>query len=673
MRSILPIKVESYSLLFFFFASFQSSFSQNAISPLNIVENSTYSTIGVQWNVSGDANYNSSLTIEYKKTSQANYNIAAKTLRANPTAIVDGAALNYNFHAGSALFLDPGTTYDLRLTLIDPDGGGTVQNITKQTKTEPPAFYTGTIKYVSPGNGGGTGTLANPYLGLQEAANNAQPGFVFQISPGVYSPFSLNADGIAGNEIVFSGSQMDSVIIEGSNTSSGIVTLGVYNDSLQHIVLENLVIQNGAWGIDAQNTQHILVRNCIIRNVNQGFVNRRANGWEHDQTISNNWITGRTVWPQTSGEIPGEGGIRIIGNRNVVRFNTVNNFGDGISTESPPYKINYSMDIHNNLVHRIVDDAIEIDGAVSNTRVWRNKCVNSRMGISLAPVFGGPCYVFRNEFMNLELSSYKMNRSPAGLVIAHNSCAKLDRGTTSSAGWQNTYLRNNLLASTNYCFEEFGLVSTSLHDDWDYNAYSTDAAGNLTAPWFKWNNVRYDKLPQLFTGTGIEQNGVEFNYHTDLINISFPSNWYTPVGLAAFNFLPAANSPLIDTGVALSNINDPFVTDGKPDCGALEKGMPLPPYGYQGPFLPTMLYEINEMQDECVIYPNPTNGVFQVSSAKSQILHLEIYTTLGKKIYSSVKPFGESIIDLNTQPGGLYICEFKTNDYFIRKKVMLIK
>ena len=653
-------------------ASALLSHSQNAVTPLNIIVNATYEHIGVQWNISGDANHNSTFTIEYKKTSQSTYSMGAKTVRANPNAIVDGNPLNYNFHAGSAMFLAPGTSYDLKLTLSDPEGTGAIQNITVQTKAEPPASFTGTIKYVSPGSGGGAGTLANPYLGLQEAANNAQPGIIFQVAPGTYSPFSLNVNGTAGNDIVFSGSTSDSVIVDGAGITSGIITLGVYNDSIRHIVIENMVIQNGAWAIDAQNTQYVLVRNCIMRNVDQGYINRRANGWEHDQTISNNWIIGRTPWPQTNGNIPGEAGVRIIGNRNVLRYNTVNNFGDGISTESPPYKVNYSMDVHNNLIHRIVDDPIEIDGAVSNVRIWRNKVVNCRMGVSVAPVFGGPCYVFRNEFMNLELSSYKMNRAPSGLVMVHNSVAKIDQATTSTAGWENTWFRNNVFASTGYCFEEYGLVSTTLCDDWNYDAYSTDAAGNSADPWFKWNNIRYDKLPQLFAGTGIEQRGVEFNYHTQLTNVSFPVNWNTPVALNGFNFMPVANSPLIDTGVVLNNINDPFVVDGKPDCGALEVGMPLPNYGYQGPFLPTGIQEPGAISAEFEVYPNPSSGEFTVNSPESAINSLAIYDVVGNCVFQARGNSKREVLTLHL-PGGIYTCVVKTNNSILHRKIVIAK
>ena len=83
-----------------------------------------------------------------------------------------------------------------------------------------------------------------------------------------------------------------------------------------------------------------------------------------------------------------------------------------------------------------MDDLIEIDGAISITRVYKNRGYNGRMGVSVAPVFGGPSYIFRNEFYNLESSAIKMNRKPAGLIIVNNSIASYNRGLTSDSGWQ---------------------------------------------------------------------------------------------------------------------------------------------------------------------------------------------------------------------------------------------
>jgi len=132
------------------------------------------------------------------------------------------------------------------------------------------------------------------------------------------------------------------------------------------------------------------------------------------------------------------------------------------------------MDIHNNDIQSMADDLIEVDGTISNTRVYRNRMYNGRAGVSMAPVFGGPCYVFRNEMYNM--AAYKMNRGPSGLVIVHNSSSKIGNGMSSPAGWQNTFFKNNVVIGSRYCFEEFGLVNGSV-DDWDYNAYHSTRPG----------------------------------------------------------------------------------------------------------------------------------------------------------------------------------------------------
>ena len=52
----------------------------------------------------------------------------------------------------------------------------------------------------------------------------------------------------------------------------------------------------------------------------------------------------------------------------------------------------------------------------------------------------------------------------AGLVVLHNTRAKLGNGTSSPAGWQNTLLRNNVLIGTRYVFEEYGNTCQELID-----------------------------------------------------------------------------------------------------------------------------------------------------------------------------------------------------------------
>ncbi|MFT4533947.1 MAG: hypothetical protein ACI9P5_001299 [Saprospiraceae bacterium] len=543
-----------------------------------VIYNPTFEHIAFHANIEGDDNKNSTITVEYKLTGTENYLPGAITMRANPEMIVNGSALGLNFHAGSIMHLLPNSSYDIKLTLVDIDGGSQVIEETVSTKKFPSANDFNQIKYVEPGNGGGDGSISNPYLGLQAAANSAQAGDLFEVGDGVYDPFLLIESGTESNQIILRSTNLHGAIIDGNNTLSGIVTIGSASDSIQHIILDGFEIKNGAWGIDAQNTQYFTVRNNKINDVDFGFYNRRENGWEHNQYLNNNEFIGRTLWPQLDGNIPPERGVDIRGNANVISNNSISDFGDGISTDGPASQNSYALDIHDNYLTRIVDDIIEVDGTISNTRVYRNQGLNGRMGVSVSPVLGGPVYIFRNEFYNLETSAFKMNNETAGLAILNNSIAKSDRGLTSSEGWQNTVFKNNIVLSGHYIMEEFGLVSGSI-DDWGNNGYLSLRSGTTAEPWFKWNGVKYNTVTDIVLSGLTEGNTIATSY-VDFVNIVIPADYSTEALPSDIDFSPSANSDLIDSGVNFDNIFENDTVGGVLDLGALEDGLPSPNYGH---------------------------------------------------------------------------------------------
>ncbi len=556
----------------------EGSITLTGLTSSQLKLNSTYEHISAHLNITGDVNHNSTFVFEYKLVGTDSYFTSAQCMRAYPEMIVDGTVLNENFYAGSAMFLQPNSSYDLRVTVSDPDGGGMVIETTYSTKKMAVESETGNIVYVIPGNSGGSGTFGDPYLGIQDAADAAIPGDIIHVSDGTYTSFILTNSGLKDLPIVLKSTNLHGAIIDGVNTSTGIVTIGSFSDSTHHIILDGFEIKNGSWGIDAQNTQHLTVKNNKINDVDFGFYNRRENGWEHDQYVTNNEIIGRTSWPQINGEIPSERGIDIRGNRNVISYNTISDFGDGISTDGAPYKVSYALDIHNNFINRVVDDLIEIDGILSNARIYRNRGYNGRMGVSLAPIFGGPAYIFRNEFYNLETSTFKMNRSPAGLYIVNNTSFKEGGGMTSDAGWQNTIFKNNAIVSSHYCFEEFGLVPGS-NDDWNFNGYKSLSLGTSGQPWFKWDNVEYSNIAALNSSgmLGFNSIGIDFN---DFINASLPASYSTEALPQNIDMEPSLGSVLVDNATALDNLQSPFVSDGNPDIGAIEKGEAPIVYGH---------------------------------------------------------------------------------------------
>lgn len=558
--------------------SSQSIVDVEELTLTNIIYTPTYEHIAVHANIEGDDNTNSTFEIEYRLTGEQAYKSGAISMRATPGMIVNGSSLDMNFHAGSVMHLLPNSSYDLRITIVDVDGGSQVIEHTLMTKKFPTKSDAENVKYVIPGNGGGDGSISNPFKGLQTAVDNVIPGCILEVADGTYSPVSMSTSGTEAEPILIKSTSLHGAVINGNNTSQGIITLGTAIDSIRYIIIDGFEIKNGKWAIDAQNTQYLTVRNNKLNDVDYGFYNRRENGWEHDQYIHNNEFVGRTQWPQLDGSIPSERGIDIRGNANVVSHNSISDFGDGISTDGPASQMSYALDIHDNFITRVVDDIIEVDGTISNTRVYRNYGINGRMGVSVAPIYGGPTYVFRNVLYNLESSAFKMNNQTAGLVILNNSIAKSDRGLTSSAGWQNTIFKNNAVLSGHYVMEEYGLVAES-SDDWDNNAYFSQRSGTSVGPWFKWDNVKYNNIAAIVASGITEANSMATSY-SDFMSMGVPSNYGTEATTSSFNFELATNSSLINAGETFDNIFDNDIQGGTVDIGALEVGNVLPSYGH---------------------------------------------------------------------------------------------
>jgi len=398
---------------------------------------------------------------------------------------------------------------------------------------------------------------------------------MFHVAAGTYSPFQILASGIPQHPITFRGPAAGTTIVDGAGTDRGIVTLGEYNQAIGYLIVEGLTIQNGHWGIDAQHSHDIVIRHDAIQNVDDGIVNRRGDNLEYNQTIADNAITGRTPWPGSG--IPSEEGIDLRGTGNVVAHNRVQYFGDCISVV-PQTGPAYGNDVYGNDVSYCVDDGIEIDYNQSNTRVWRNRVMNSRMGVSVQPMRGGPAYIFRNEFFNLESNPIKMHNDTTGYFVVHNTGAKHDNGQgDDGALWRNAVFRNNVFLGTRYAFE-FTTVPDEGFRDFDYDAWgTTHAAGSPSDPDFKWNNVRYSRLPNL-QAIGVEVHGITATF-SHLISATLPSAWDVSADPGSRDLRLDAGVPEINAGTVMPNLNDPFVADSQPDMGAFEFGQPLPTYG----------------------------------------------------------------------------------------------
>ena len=89
----------------------------------------------------------------------------------------------------------------------------------------------------------------------------------------------------------------------------------------------------------------------------------------------------------------------------------------------------------------------------------------------------------------------------------------------------------------------------------------------------------------------------------------------------------------------------------------------------------TSIVSVNELNIDNYIsvYPNPSNGTFNVQMSKFENVQMKIYTVYGECIYQHISTSAHQQIDLSSQPGGMYFVEVKTPAGSAVKKVMISK
>ncbi|MBI3500578.1 MAG: T9SS type A sorting domain-containing protein [Bacteroidetes bacterium] len=84
---------------------------------------------------------------------------------------------------------------------------------------------------------------------------------------------------------------------------------------------------------------------------------------------------------------------------------------------------------------------------------------------------------------------------------------------------------------------------------------------------------------------------------------------------------------------------------------------------------------VNEIaeQENILLYPNPTNGVFTVSGLRSTIFGLNIYNIMGEKVTRSVIPNAvrNLTIDISNQANGIYFLQVNTIEKIYTAKIII--
>lgn len=518
--------------------------------------NPTLNSISIEWEISGDTDNNGVVSVRYRRSGDSAW-IQAMPLRRVPSGASQNRVMK-NKHSGSILDLQPGTAYDIELSLNDPNGGSAVQTVAVNTRPVPVPMAGATVKSVTPA------TFAT-------VAAGALPGDILDLAAGTYTGFTFSKNGSPGQPIVIRA------------PSGGVVINGNINlDSRQWVYLDGLTV-NGM--IRLYGSSNMAVVRSTINTTGSGIVFQLRS---ENNYIADNRVIGVTQWAESSLGVNGTNvgeGIQGTGPGHVIMNNYVRGFRDGISTMETSEAVDqYSIDILNNDIDLSGDDAIEADYCFHNCRIMRNRITNSFMGVSSQPTLGGPQYVIRNALYNVILAPFKLHNSTVGDVLLHNTVVKNGAAFVVFSGNPITrlYTRNNLMiggpGGTYNGFANGAGQVLQLSDldqstaDLDYDAFGS----TLNTFTGRFGGVSFTSLSGMQSST-TEKNAIQVDLSVFAAPVAFPSDPMAAL-LPAADMRVGAGSVAENAGAIIPNVTDGFL-GGAPDVGAYEIGASLPVYG----------------------------------------------------------------------------------------------
>ena len=120
------------------------------------MEHPTLLNLGFEWEIRGDANRNATVAVEFRAVGESGWRQALPLVRIGGENVYRRREnLDYTVpdgFAGSILNLQPGTEYECRFQLADPDGasGQTAHTVRVKTRSEPQPSKEGRTLHVYP-------------------------------------------------------------------------------------------------------------------------------------------------------------------------------------------------------------------------------------------------------------------------------------------------------------------------------------------------------------------------------------------------------------------------------------------------------------------------------------------------------------------------------------------
>ena len=356
-----------------------------------VVENPTLINLGFEWMIDGDANRNASVEVSFRKQGETAWRQALPLVRLQGEQVFQRNVFNLvtpNMFAGSILDLEPGTAYEARFVMADPDGiTGPAANATKvvtvRTRPEPVPATGGKTYHVYPTKWQGPkiepafeGIMCayNYYCGAGDTAPGGRPrvkpGDTILVHAGVYAyhyefyanqttinatttfegTYYLTADGTPDRPIVIKAAGDGEVIIDGRDNFNLFNVKAADYNYFEGITFRNTKIAIWAGTQFIAGSKGLTVKHCRFEDVGMGVFSNYSGS--SDFYIADSVFLGRndpkhlTGWTgpfwQQFENVDGQEfppvmksytAIRLYGPGHVVAHNYVADFHDGIDTE----------------------------------------------------------------------------------------------------------------------------------------------------------------------------------------------------------------------------------------------------------------------------------------------------------------------------------------------------
>jgi hypothetical protein len=505
---------------------------------LVILEPPTTHALGVEWRIQGDDNRNASVAIAWRKTGETAWREGLPLLRLQGEAVQQGASFHYvapNMFAGSVFDLEPGTSYDIRLRLSDPDAGAGTAPIERvvvaRTRSVPKPAPGGAVYHVYPRDF--TGQKLEPNFNSLMAAYNTgansadwvnsfqprvKPGDTILVHAGTYredrrryagpnstlfdGTFYLTADGTAERPIVIKAAGDGEVIFDGGGNAVLFDLMAADYHYVEGITVRNTDVAFLLGRKRILGAVGFTLKNSKIENIGRGVFTDW--GGARDFYIADNVFNGRNdpgrlmgwigaTWQNLPGfpqPLLSEYAVKIFGSGHVIAHNRVENFHDGIDhatygdpdgwPDNPVMPV--SSDIVGNDIRNIDDNCIEADGGAQNFRIIGNRCFNmAHRALSTQPSLGGPIYFIRNVVYNApEGGALKITANSAG-VLFYNNTLLTEAHQMGPAS--NLHFRNNLILGQGAWPEVFSVETFTPWSTSDFNGFSVAPGGASQFAW----------------------------------------------------------------------------------------------------------------------------------------------------------------------------------------------